>query len=51
MSENQIRKAGLLWFAGFNTNEIAKRLRLHESAIHSRIELIKIEAYLVQRVA
>lgn len=51
MSENQIRKAGLLWFAGFNTNEIAARLRVPESAVHAWIEHIKIEAYLVKRVA
>ena len=51
MTDIQIKKAGLLWFAGFNTKEIAERLKPPENAVHARIEFIKIEAYLAKRAA
>lgn len=51
MTNEQITQAAKLWFAGLSTHEISVRLRLKEREIYARIEIIKDEAALLQRVA
>ncbi len=41
ITEYEVLSAAALWRVGLDTHEIAKKLRVHESAIYNRLNVIR----------
>lgn len=41
ITEYEVMKAAALWRVGYDTHDIASKLRVHESAIYNRLNVIR----------
>ncbi len=41
ITDYELMKAAALWRVGYDTHDIARKLRVHESAIYNRLNVIR----------